>query len=992
MSMRRAGIVSALTALIVACNSAPVTITPPRVAQGGRALSIAVSPTDIRNLVVATETGGLFRTFNGGESWQHLNLPNYQTVDVSFGLDPQTLIATTLARYRAISDGGIWRSTDGGGTWTQPSGWAPPPGLNCPSRPGAYAISRVGSSRTFYVGTDCGLAISNDDGATWSNIVIDAGGVAGDSAWGRMRAVLVLGPRSGLAAGDRGLWHLNAGGAWTKATTDPTSPNGVPGINSLADLPGSDSIPPILNPSPAIAPPVFTGPPVFMHASGAHELWFSTDGGANWIKAQAPGINNREALVRVSRSRLRRRDMFEVYYGDGMVLYRQAVHVSQPGGTGAWTALTTDHQDPSDVAFDHDRRSPILKASDGGVHRTSDAGDSWNLTGGGFGGFTALQINEITGQAVSGSAPHIDLYYSTQDNDIKASPDGGATWPGSVCCEGNSIRVAPASVNHEGSLVTGYGCGACFHFVAMPHFTSSVAWRNAPAGGPQPGTLPPFLIAGDAYIQGVANTATMPPMFDYYLSLSGGAAWSKSFTLPSTPKGPALFAGSLANPNVFQGIQRPGSLPDGGTRFGMMRITNLAVQPVVTRIDSAASGIAAFGSLRTPAGRYIVLGVDPRNPNHLIAPDVETKEMKFSADRGANWFSLPQLTSAVTGNGKYLFQRGELSHASVISWDPYDSCHILVGTIQNGIHRSINGGVNWAQIEGSTAITYVSSFHFPPSGNVWVSSNGRGLWNLKLDRKQGGSGRKCGFPGPRRTDPALDSIVAIDLLGAASVMSRGLADPAICATCTVVTVRNGWVTGLLLSGDSVGGIAISGGTISKIDRAGREIPLGIPNTYRAGEGRLEGRLKGRWLTGNRRVRALVLDGVRLKSALASRGELPFTPARQPTVVALNAGTSGTALSVSVGERIRVIGSGFLPTGGSAQPARILLDGFVVAERIQVNADGSFSVDVPASRPPGEIVITVEQRDGLRLTVEKTTFEIVTKDEDVRKTPVNPRAR
>ncbi|MEA2327741.1 MAG: hypothetical protein QOE68_2700, partial [Thermoanaerobaculia bacterium] len=52
---------------------ADVVIVPPRVPQGGRAVAIAVSQSNAKRLVVATESGGLFRTFDGGVSFQHLD-------------------------------------------------------------------------------------------------------------------------------------------------------------------------------------------------------------------------------------------------------------------------------------------------------------------------------------------------------------------------------------------------------------------------------------------------------------------------------------------------------------------------------------------------------------------------------------------------------------------------------------------------------------------------------------------------------------------------------------------------------------------------------------------------------------------------------------------------------------------------------------------------------------------------------------------------------
>ena len=100
-----------------------------------------------------------------------------------------------------------------------------------------------------------------------------------------------------------------------------------------------------------------------------------------------------------------------------------------------------DHRDPSDVAFTPGFTEPLMMTTDGGVHLTKDKGKNWTLTGSNAGGFAALQVGEMTGRQVGGSSPHLDLYYGTQDNDIKGSSDGGATWNGSLCCEGAFLQV-----------------------------------------------------------------------------------------------------------------------------------------------------------------------------------------------------------------------------------------------------------------------------------------------------------------------------------------------------------------------------------------------------------------------------------------------------------------------------------------------------------------------------------------------------------------------
>ncbi|HEY8165242.1 MAG TPA: hypothetical protein VIF83_06770, partial [Gemmatimonadaceae bacterium] len=354
----RTGIVVGLSCLLSACNSSPLSIAPPRVTYGGRAVSIAVHPTNDKRMVVAAETGGLFRTFDGGKSWQHLdNLPNNHAVDVAIAsLAPDVIIATTWSQYRTVPDGGIWRSTDGGASWSQATGWAPPPSGGCPSRPNAYGISHPLLSRTFYVGTDCGLAISNDNGATWSYVVLEPGIFRWDSAYNRVRSVLVINRTSGVLARERNLWRLNSTGAWEKvdSSTGPTQTWRLPPFHSLAST-------------------YWNGASIYFYATGDHTLWVSSDAGATWSQRASPGADLREAFVRVARP-VSNRDAteFDVYYGDGMKFHRQTFKLSGLTGTGSWTNLPSDHDDPSDVAFDVDHRIPILLASDGGVHLTSD--------------------------------------------------------------------------------------------------------------------------------------------------------------------------------------------------------------------------------------------------------------------------------------------------------------------------------------------------------------------------------------------------------------------------------------------------------------------------------------------------------------------------------------------------------------------------------------------------------------------------------------------
>lgn len=90
--MRRAagGLVIMLMWSGCTCSS-DVTIAPPRVPQGGRAVIVAVTPSDAKRIIVGTESGGLFRTFDGGVSFQHLDgFPTFAPVGVAVASSSRT--------------------------------------------------------------------------------------------------------------------------------------------------------------------------------------------------------------------------------------------------------------------------------------------------------------------------------------------------------------------------------------------------------------------------------------------------------------------------------------------------------------------------------------------------------------------------------------------------------------------------------------------------------------------------------------------------------------------------------------------------------------------------------------------------------------------------------------------------------------------------------------------------------------------------------------
>ena len=423
--------------------------------------------------------------------------------------------------------------------------------------------------------------------------------------------------------------------------------------------------------------------------------------------------------------------------------------------------------------------------------------------------------------------------------------------------------------------------------------------------------------------------------------------------MPGTHVGSIHFAGDLANPVAYVAQEK-------GQGAKLMRASAVSGAPVVRAADS--NGMGTIGLLRTGQARYAVVAVDPKEPDHLLAHDIFSGT-KASRDGGVNWFALPALDLAVTDTGRFRESMNSAPFVSTIAWDPTNSCHILVGTMQNGVIRSADGGLTWAQVPGSKRATIVTSFFFPPTGPIWMSTYGRGLWKVMSDRRPPAAGR-CEFPRPPGpVQQPIRSVVIMRTGGTPRAFS-GLQDAAVCATCTVLLVHDGWITDIE-GDDSVLAVATSGGHVEQRQRNGREAPVTVANTVREDESDGLRRRVGGGTADERRVRGLILDGRRLVAYIAGSAPPAIAPLRTPAVF----------VRTIPDDSVQILGFQFLPGTGD-RGVTVMIESETVATNVPVSADGKFEVSVRVRRPPQWVVVSAVQRDGLRSTIATTYLQVV----------------
>jgi photosystem II stability/assembly factor-like uncharacterized protein len=680
----------------------------PDIPNGGRVDTIAVHPTNNDRIVVASESGGLFRSVDRGASWTHIDsLPVFNTNAVAYvPANPKIIIVTASEDFRASNGGGIWRSTNSGVTWTHIANPSAPSGVT--DRFTAWEISIAPDTGTIYVGTSYGIAISTDNGVNWSRVDVFGGG--------DRRVISVVAQKADLviAGGPAGIRRsTDAGATWAAPAAGAGS---VSDIHAFGRNPIAAAVAYVVN-------------------SGT-DLFYSEDSGDHWTQIASAaaggggcgGITFVKAINRVRKRPppLPPQTVVDLYVGNRCGLQKMTAPRVSTGHfnySGAWTTLNMDHGDTRDLAFTS-LRQPLLLGTDGGLHKTSDGGANWTFVGGGAAGYNALQITEVKGQWIEDIGRH-DLYFGTQDNSNWASGDDGATWINPFCCEGfffeRQYRIATAG----DSQITHVSCGPCGDFLSGALLTSISNWPDAQS----PPDANPKIIRKNFHVQGVRDAA--PFTKGYAQTANLGGAWTQYATFPEDRRDqPKLtFPGIL--PVLYQSI-RTGYFAPGDFEINTLaRITKRLFGAGATVSYPAMNNFGGLGINPTMFAWYQVFGVDPGDTRHIIAPDVVNEKMMQTWDRGENWTEIPALTNLVTDGGTYLFRRWIFPHASAVSFNEDDPNLVAVGTWQNGLMLSGDRGATWTKVPGSEMATDITSIEWKTTSEAILSTYGRGLWDLK---------------------------------------------------------------------------------------------------------------------------------------------------------------------------------------------------------------------------------------------------------------------
>ncbi len=338
--------------------------------RGGRSIATAGSASRPLEYYFGATGGGLWKTTDGGNTWRPvtdtaLKTSSVGAVAVSESNPDIVFIGTGEVELRGdiIQGDGLYKSTDGGKTWTA-SGLAETQAIGRirihPTNPDIVYVAALG--HPFGSNAERGVFRSRDGGKTWQNVLFrsDRAGavdlcldprdpqVLFAGFWEAFRTPYSLssgGPGSGLFKSTDGGEH------WTEITRYPGLPKGIIGKVGVA-VSGADS-----NRIWAIIESEDGG------------IFRSDDAGSTWTKV------NEERRFR------QRAFYYSRIYADPR--NRERVYVLNTGfyrsddGGKTYKTIRTPHGDNHDLWIAPNDPSRMANANDGGANVSVNGGETW---------------------------------------------------------------------------------------------------------------------------------------------------------------------------------------------------------------------------------------------------------------------------------------------------------------------------------------------------------------------------------------------------------------------------------------------------------------------------------------------------------------------------------------------------------------------------------------------------------------------------------------
>ena len=411
---------------------------------GGRVTDIALDPTDDHRFFVGTSVGGIFRTQDGGQSWDPvfdaIGRPSIGNIAIAPS-NPQIIYVGTGEANGSATSGaffgdGMYRSNDGGDTWENI-------GLPESHHIGRIVVDPSNPDRVFVAATgvlygtsqERGVYRTVDGGNTWERILFLSESTAAID--------LVINPDNpdilfaAMWERTREAWQRDYGGL--TSTVHRT----IDGGDTWEQLGAAQGLPAPDEQTGRIGLAISDSDPNTLYAryttneitNEFNGLYKTTNSGDSWTLVTLGDLLNVDSRFGwfFGNIRVNPTNSDEVY-----VLGQRLFKTTSSGIT--WEEVIGMHVDHHAMEFSKNNSDFILAGNDGGVYASNDNGATWSK-------FTNLPITQFYNIEVDQQNPE-RLYGGTQDNNTIRTIDAGTnSWESIWGGDGFHVNVDPVDNN-----------------------------------------------------------------------------------------------------------------------------------------------------------------------------------------------------------------------------------------------------------------------------------------------------------------------------------------------------------------------------------------------------------------------------------------------------------------------------------------------------------------------------------------------------------------
>jgi len=240
----------------------------------------------------------------------------------------------------------------------------------------------------------------------------------------------------------------------------------------------------------------------------------------------------------------------------------------------------------------------------------------------------------------------------------------------------------------------------------------------------------PVWLGNKMYIQDATPPEGSSNIFPWKISFDNGCNWQNLPSCNAVRMSKNCFFSVRNNveQNLYVSIQNS----------GINKLARL-VNPHIIAKASWATPYPAMSNLEGGIGLIgadflynPVFCVNPANPDNLFALENNTGKLKVSNDGGNNWTESMSFTRALTVTNPSNF-KGSKNTFSIksMSFSPFDSNLILIGTVSEGLYKSSDGGNTWQRIQ-SPGLFNITDFHWRSPNSIIISTYGHGLFSMSM--------------------------------------------------------------------------------------------------------------------------------------------------------------------------------------------------------------------------------------------------------------------